>query len=257
VDDGRGTGTDAERAELAALRRRAYAPDADIHSDPAALARLTELEGRALQERSPVVEPDADIPAAAQAMPAETTPVPVPAEAPPAPGGRRRAVVVVSFGVLGLAVGAALLSGLPIGDGSMDAVGGLEPGEGAPAASSPAPEAQALDLLRRAVLVGAEPDNVAGRVIRDELEGYGEAHGWSVWAGPTIDDAFCLVIGRGDPPTITCGAPEYVAAHGLSLVVPAVTGGPAVGGEAAVEPGQPVRITLLPGGAGIESEPDH
>ncbi|BDV30894.1 hypothetical protein [Microbacterium terricola] len=32
------------RAELADLRRRAYGPDADIHADPAALARLRELE---------------------------------------------------------------------------------------------------------------------------------------------------------------------------------------------------------------------
>ncbi len=32
--------------ELAALRRRAYAPDADIHRDPEALARLHELEQR-------------------------------------------------------------------------------------------------------------------------------------------------------------------------------------------------------------------
>ncbi|MCM3614741.1 hypothetical protein M3672_09875 [Microbacterium enclense] len=44
--------------ELAALRRRAYAEDADIASDPAALARLAELESRdtataALPERTP------------------------------------------------------------------------------------------------------------------------------------------------------------------------------------------------------------
>lgn len=37
---------DASRAELAALRRRAYGPDADITADPAALARLGELEVR-------------------------------------------------------------------------------------------------------------------------------------------------------------------------------------------------------------------
>lgn len=35
---------DASRAELAALRRRAYGPAADITADPAALARLSELE---------------------------------------------------------------------------------------------------------------------------------------------------------------------------------------------------------------------
>ncbi|NYF16768.1 hypothetical protein HDC37_001593 [Microbacterium sp. AK009] len=36
-----------ERAELRALQRRAYGPDADIHSDPAALARLRTLEAAA------------------------------------------------------------------------------------------------------------------------------------------------------------------------------------------------------------------
>ncbi len=36
--------TTADRAELAALRRRAYGPAGDIHTDPAALARLAELE---------------------------------------------------------------------------------------------------------------------------------------------------------------------------------------------------------------------
>jgi len=37
------TGSDAER-EFRELRIRAYGPDADIHGDPAALARLAELE---------------------------------------------------------------------------------------------------------------------------------------------------------------------------------------------------------------------
>lgn len=37
---------DASRAELAALLRRAYGPGADITADPAALARLSELEER-------------------------------------------------------------------------------------------------------------------------------------------------------------------------------------------------------------------
>ncbi|MGZ8803737.1 MAG: hypothetical protein ACXWZG_00360, partial [Microbacterium sp.] len=38
---------DADVAELADLRRRAYGPDADIDTDPAAVARLDELETRA------------------------------------------------------------------------------------------------------------------------------------------------------------------------------------------------------------------
>lgn len=63
----------AARAELAALRRRAYAPDADIADDPTALARLAELEdqvrGSVPAERQTtadpamVAEPDAHEPA--------------------------------------------------------------------------------------------------------------------------------------------------------------------------------------------------
>lgn len=37
---------DDDAAELSRLRRRAYAPDGDIHADPTALARLGELEER-------------------------------------------------------------------------------------------------------------------------------------------------------------------------------------------------------------------
>jgi hypothetical protein len=51
-----------DAAELAALRRRAFAPGADIHDDPAALARLAELESAALP--APVAEP---VPAEARA----------------------------------------------------------------------------------------------------------------------------------------------------------------------------------------------
>ena len=45
-------GRSDERAELAALRRRAYSADADIATDPAALARLTELEDLARLRRA-------------------------------------------------------------------------------------------------------------------------------------------------------------------------------------------------------------
>ena len=41
------TPTDSSRDELAELRKRAYGPDADILDDPAALARLSELEEQA------------------------------------------------------------------------------------------------------------------------------------------------------------------------------------------------------------------
>ena len=67
----------AARAELEALRRRAFGPDADIHDDPAALARLIELEdlarpGRA-ERPSPKPRPAASEPPREVAPAAATT----------------------------------------------------------------------------------------------------------------------------------------------------------------------------------------
>lgn len=93
-------------AELAALRARAYGPDADIHRDPKALARLAELEGLAHAD-------------AASALPSEKSSSPIlPSavegrflETPAAtsPGRRRRRVPV------GAVVGAAAVVGMGLG----------------------------------------------------------------------------------------------------------------------------------------------
>lgn len=56
---------DEDARELADLRRRAYGPDADIHADPVALARLSELERMREAERG-----RRDAPAGASAAPA-------------------------------------------------------------------------------------------------------------------------------------------------------------------------------------------
>lgn len=63
---------DDVREELARLRARAYGPDADIGGDPAALARLDELEDQDRRQRSTV--PDASLSRSASAS---TTAVPV------------------------------------------------------------------------------------------------------------------------------------------------------------------------------------
>ena len=46
----------ATREELAALRLRAYGPDADIAADRAAVERLIELEARALEDQHVMVD---------------------------------------------------------------------------------------------------------------------------------------------------------------------------------------------------------
>ena len=63
-----------ETDELQRLRRRAYGPAADISGDAAAQARLSELEAAQRQERSPVVDSAAALPAPVS----ERLPVPVP-----------------------------------------------------------------------------------------------------------------------------------------------------------------------------------
>ncbi|MDQ1178519.1 hypothetical protein [Microbacterium sp. SORGH_AS_0421] len=81
--------------ELATLRRRAYAPGADISSDPAALRRLMELE-----QREAVVEDAADRVPETPHAPAEDEREP---QAPPRrrmPRLRRSSVIVLSAAVL-------------------------------------------------------------------------------------------------------------------------------------------------------------
>jgi hypothetical protein len=104
-----------------------------------------------------------------------------------------------------------------------------------------------LDSLRDDVLEGADTDLLAGRLIRNELRPYGGMNGRSVWAGPTIDGAFCLVVSDDDAPAIACGYPVTIENGGISLVLPA---GPSDGDvEAVYPPSQSIRYTL---GAGMQ-----
>jgi len=76
-----------EEDELAALRRRAYAPDGDISADPAALSRLIELEARvAARDAAPAsARPRAEEPTPEErgpAQPAPLSPTPTTPDAP-------------------------------------------------------------------------------------------------------------------------------------------------------------------------------
>lgn len=110
--------------ELRALRERAYGPDADIDDDPAALARLRELESaQAVPDAAPpapLVRFDDPAPATAEDVPtsdppatdaAADDPAPEPgSEEPAPPGGRlpRRTIWLWAGSVaLALVVGAA------------------------------------------------------------------------------------------------------------------------------------------------------
>lgn len=97
----------ATRAELDALRARAYAPDADIHLDPTAMARLEELQLRAGREEFATGRP-----AAGEGEPfgedLDVAPPPAPQYDAPRVRGRRRAVVIgVALAALAAGVAAA------------------------------------------------------------------------------------------------------------------------------------------------------
>lgn len=77
--------------ELAALRRRAYGPDADIHSDRSALDRLHELEALARRVAEPVASPEA-----ARRMVAPPLPEPPEAQAATEPVTQERTAAVTA-----------------------------------------------------------------------------------------------------------------------------------------------------------------
>jgi len=74
MDAPRGSADFEESDELQRLRRRAYGPNADIAGDASAQARLFELEAAQRQERAPVVDTAAALPAPVS----ERVPVPKP-----------------------------------------------------------------------------------------------------------------------------------------------------------------------------------
>ncbi|MGC5224640.1 hypothetical protein ACPW96_18910 [Micromonospora sp. DT81.3] len=278
-------GRSDEWAELAALRRRAYSADADIAKDPVALARLTELEDRTLQHRAAAAglrEPDtaasradaADVPPTAAgpqpvAGPPRTIAAPLRADADPLPAvadpihtvagpmhtaaaPRRRpgwhAALVAGTAAVAVALGAAAWwdRSVPVADPDPRSavVEAVLPGGDRPRSSEEGYEAF-LNRLRDDVLSTASPQVLASRIIHSELRPYGGMNGRSVWAGPTIDGAVCLIVSNEETPVIACGYPETIEAHGISIVLPSGYSDTSV--EAVYPPGQSIRYTLGPG----------
>lgn len=89
--------------ELAALRRRAYAPGADISSDPAALQRLIELESRSSDDLAPA-------PSDVEEEPIDPSGVDEPADPPRArfrmPRLRRSTTILLTAAILVVACAA-------------------------------------------------------------------------------------------------------------------------------------------------------
>ncbi|TQK20853.1 hypothetical protein FBY40_3397 [Microbacterium sp. SLBN-154] len=199
-----------ERAELRALQRRAYGPDADIDTDPAALARLRELETAAArptppQDQGPVDDdpvehhPGANAAAAASDLPRRAA--------------RRPTLLFVAGGAALAVAGTALVT---------STAGTQTPAEGddiaiiRQEAADAAAERLALDDegsyrnpyelyfdgKRDEVLTLPGAEGVASRVVYDEFLPYGTLYGRLVGAGPTEDDRFCMIV-ESDPSAVT------------------------------------------------------
>lgn len=122
--------TDPDQDELVALRRRAYARDADIHLDPASLARLDELENAHRTGADEVSAPE--LPSASTTAVADPVSESTPEDSPPDPWwvvtvrrvrpwmtkigrwvrGLRRSTVVIALGAV--LVAAILLTALTL-----------------------------------------------------------------------------------------------------------------------------------------------
>lgn len=244
----------AERSELEVLRRRAYGPDADIFDDPRAVSRLSTLEERARMRRelSAAASDETGRPSV-PTIAAPETPAPdagvVPASVPVARSTGRRprghTALLAGTAVLAVVLGAAAWGShrfetLPSGYAKTAAVA-LENR----ALSYEVGYERYLDGLRDQLLAAPGMQQIAGRLIREQLRPYGALYGRSVGVGPTVDAQICMVV-VGDPePSIACVPVDGARSDPVSVVLPSGHAGSA--GENTA-PEKPVRYTLLPSG---------
>ncbi|WP_137844865.1 hypothetical protein [Microbacterium sp. 2FI] len=172
--------------ELDDLRRRAYGPDADIHRDPDAAARLSELEAfvRTPQVEAPAVEEelpaDADPPTDASAH-ADDPAAASESIRPPhflARVGRRVPVwaLIATAGVIGLILGVSL-----------------------PALLAPRPDAVLASVAeqREVDLPEWAPSVRDWLVIEGELTSHEPFEGFEVLTGHNISGAGCVLVVLG------------------------------------------------------------
>jgi hypothetical protein len=234
----------AERAELDRLRRRAYGADADIDTDPAALARLVDLEERvrrtfeapsaADDERGDAAPPAPPTPASM--LPASTavvappvseeptaTVLPAPSEAPPSAPRRGKVALIGALALGVVTVGA-------IAANTEEAAG---PAASPPAVAVPAAFGALPDGIRGSVLleiplgrslarsgVAADPPTspvAEGLRWSSQLGTY---YGWDLWLARSHLGSACLVVARGTESEGACVIPESFADGDLVVSVP-------------------------------------
>ncbi|WP_404429352.1 hypothetical protein LG299_08925 [Microbacterium lacus] len=249
---------DAEaEAELEALRRRTYGPDADIDTDPEALERLTALEDEALRARAEqaIVEAPPDVtsePTGARAgvpMP-ETVPAPAVVTSDPVGRSRPRAhtALVGVVGVAALILGT--LGGMNAGIASLGTSAPVPTATSPPAVSlmDPVLEAEIADVLEFAldaeVLMTLGLDGAFGTYVDvpqdTEIPGFpipeprwmsslGEYFGFDLWIGGSIrlgeaiepgPQTLCLVLMQPATNRSRCMEREAWDSGAMLLAVP-------------------------------------
>lgn len=228
---------DDDAAELAALRRRAYGPDADIDGDPVALARLDELETRVRldlaravpdAEPEPAVVPDtgpaSSVMQVSSAVPLSREPaaVIVGGTDRPTPRFGRRTVLlagVVAVAVVVVALAVARPTSAPVSEAAPATTA-----QAAPAAVDTS-ETTLVDIpldrsLARYVPQPAAPKFPVEGALR-WAESIGPYYGWTLWlARSSTNGQRCILLDRGDRSYARCSSEERFLSGLLDVSVP-------------------------------------
>ncbi len=229
------------RDELATLRKRAYGRHADISRDPAAMARLSELEARVRPAMPAAASPD-DVPGARaphgevlrddvegdkpvnELLNDDASPVdrPKPARAPqPLRWGVGAAVAIAAIAIVGYSLTQQPVSSPDATSDSQNQNQSPDPAstEGPPRYFYVAdPRTESLQQLQLDPWPSSAIDAKSSsglppfpsEIDMDWAESLGEYYGWDLWiAGGGVDSGaeHCLVIVRGDETRGRCATP--------------------------------------------------
>ena len=209
--------SEVERAELAALRLRAFGPGAGIDGDPAALERLIELEDRARPEAvAPIVAESPEVVDAPPSMPAQTrapgtsSPEHVSGDVAATSRMPRRTLMTAAIAIAAVVVAAQF------------AAAGAD--EAAPVMSvSPGP---LTPLPQGSVLIEIPLDRSLARYVElspppafpvpEDLQWstmLGTYYGWDLWLARSRSGIPCILVDRGDESDGVC-VPQRVFLDG-------------------------------------------
>lgn len=209
--------SEVERAELAALRLRAFGPGAGIDDDPDALERLVELEDRARPEAvAPVVEEPPEVVAAATSMPAP--PLARGTSSPERVSGDdvvtrrmpRRTLITATIAVAAVVVAAQFAS--PGADEAAP-VTSISPGP-----LTPLPQGSVLIEipLDRSLARYVEPSPPPAFPVPEDLQWstmLGTYYGWDLWLARSRSGIPCILVDRGGESDGVC-VPQRVFLDG-------------------------------------------